>query len=101
VIRHVVLFRLVEGVDRELMATRISSLAEAPGPDGTPYILSIESGEQLSLERAGAGLDLGFIFTFASVQDRDYYVDVDPMHDAFKAWVGPLVEKAIVFDFAV
>jgi hypothetical protein len=37
---------------------------------------------------------------FASTADRDYYVNEDPFHDAFKKSIGKLVEKVIVVDFA-
>ena len=37
--------------------------------------------------------------TFASVQDRDYYVNHDPAHTAYKSLVGPLLEKVVVTDF--
>jgi Stress responsive A/B Barrel Domain len=37
--------------------------------------------------------------TFASAQHRDYYVDHDPAHNAFKLLVGPLLEKVVVTDF--
>ena len=49
----------------------------------------------------------GYIVTFKNVADRDYYVGrpfhtpYDPNHDAFKTFVGPLLDKngAFVFDF--
>lgn len=52
----------------------------------------------------------GYIVTFSSVADRDYFVGrpfhypYDPHHDAFKQFVGPLLDKedgVIVFDFTV
>jgi len=39
------------------------------------------------------------VVDFASVEDRDYYVDRDPSHDAFKESIGDLVENVIVVDF--
>lgn len=37
---------------------------------------------------------------FASAEDRDYYVDTDPVHQEFKDSVGGLVANAIVVDFS-
>lgn len=36
---------------------------------------------------------------FASQEDRDYYVFKDPVHDAFKALAGKILEKGQVIDF--
>lgn len=40
-----------------------------------------------------------FIVTFASLADRDYYLTDDPIHNKFKALVGPAIEEAFVYDF--
>jgi hypothetical protein len=39
------------------------------------------------------------VSTFNSAEDRDYYVEKDPAHQAFIAKVKDLVEKAVVIDF--
>lgn len=36
---------------------------------------------------------------FASLEDRDYYVNADPAHQEFVGMVKELVEKTIVVDF--
>lgn len=36
---------------------------------------------------------------FYSNEDRDYYVETDPAHQAFKDSVASVVEKAQVIDF--
>ena len=36
---------------------------------------------------------------FYSNEDRDYYVNEDPVHQAFKEAAGPIVEKTLVVDF--
>lgn len=36
---------------------------------------------------------------FNSNEDRDYYVNKDPAHQAFKKEAGPFIEKAVVVDF--
>ncbi|KXX82643.1 hypothetical protein MMYC01_201085 [Madurella mycetomatis] len=45
------------------------------------------------------GATHGFVVEFDSVEDRDYYVQTDPTHQAFVNSIGDLVEKAIVVDF--
>jgi hypothetical protein len=41
----------------------------------------------------------GFVSTFNSAEDRDYYVKTDPAHQAFIAKIKDLLEKAVVVDF--
>jgi hypothetical protein len=36
---------------------------------------------------------------FHSIEDRDYYVDDDPVHKAFKDAAAAVVEKAVVVDY--
>jgi len=36
---------------------------------------------------------------FHSIEDRDYYVNDDPVHKAFKEAAGTIIEKAIVVDY--
>ena len=40
-----------------------------------------------------------FVVQFSSDEDRDYYVNQDPAHDAFKQAAGTFIEKAVVVDF--
>jgi hypothetical protein len=40
-----------------------------------------------------------FILQFFSKEDRDYYVNHDPVHLAFKEATAPVVESAQVVDF--
>ena len=40
-----------------------------------------------------------FFSEFEDVADRDYYLDVDPAHQAFKASLGPVVDIVQVLDF--
>jgi hypothetical protein len=111
VIRHIVLFRFAPATplaDVREVERRFRALREECLRDGRPYIRSIESGAQRSIEAAGDGFDLGFVVTFDSEGDRNYYVGrpvlasgFDPAHDAFKGFVGPLLDAAgaLVFDF--
>lgn len=40
-----------------------------------------------------------FVVQFASAEDRDYYVQKDPVHQAFVKSLDGIVEKAQVVDF--
>ncbi|MCJ1695550.1 Dabb family protein [Rathayibacter caricis] len=113
VLRHIVLFRfrptaLVAEVDA--VTARFLALADECVRDGEPYIVSIETGPQLSTEGAGEGFDRAFLLTFSSEGDLNYYLGrpavdgpglFDPAHDAFKAFVGPVLDTAgvVAFDF--
>lgn len=45
------------------------------------------------------GISHAFILRFASEDDRDYYVNEDPAHQAFQEAAAVVVEKTIVVDF--
>lgn len=73
---------------------------------------SIETGPDISGEGLDQCFEQGFIVAFKSQADRNYYVGqpvvadpsfYDPAHQAFKDFVGPLLDQngAFVFDFAV
>ncbi|KAF2114958.1 stress responsive A/B barrel domain-containing protein [Lophiotrema nucula] len=64
-----------------------------------PYLVSAKGGTDNSPEGIAGGLTHAFVLDFASIEDRDYYVDKDPVHDQFKKDVGVLLEKAQVIDF--
>lgn len=115
VVRHIVLFRYVKSATPAQIAevkSRFLALRTLARRDGKNYILSIETGSEISGEGADQGLEQGFIVTFRSQGDRNYYVGqpvvtdsnfYDPAHQAFKDFVGPLLDQngALVFDFAV
>jgi hypothetical protein len=109
---HIVLFRLRDDAtdeDRREVDRRFRALADSER-DGRRYIRSIRSGPQISPEGAGHGFELGFVVEFGSEGDRNWYLgrpfvaegaDFDEEHDAFKAFVGPLLAPeggALVFD---
>jgi len=114
-VRHIVLFRYAATVtpaQKEDAKQRFLALQNLAQRDGKTYILSIETGGEISGEGADQGLEQGFIVTFKSQGDRNYYVGqpvvtdakhYDPAHQAFKDFVGPLLDQngALVFDFAV
>jgi hypothetical protein len=45
------------------------------------------------------GLTHAFVVEFATEEDRNYYVRLDPAHLAFVKSIGTLIEKAQVLDF--
>lgn len=112
-IRHIVLLRFAPTTaltDVDAVTERFLALQRESLRDGLPYIVSIEAGAQTATEPVGDGFDRGFIVTFASEGDRNYYtgrplVDegYDPAHDAFKAFLGPFLDTAgvVTFDFRV
>lgn len=110
-IEHVVLFKYRPGTSeavKDEIASRFRALATESKRDGKPYIRSLVDGVQNSGEKAGKGLEHGFIVTFNSEGDRNFYVGdpivsdskyFDPKHDAFKKFAGPHIEDIEVFDF--
>jgi hypothetical protein len=115
-LKHIVLFRYREGItdqQRQEVEDRFHALAKSHR-NGAPYILGIESGAQNSPEGLHAGLEHGFIVTFKSEGDRNYYLGrpfinnaslYDPAHDEFKEFVGkylhPRQGSIMVFDFTM
>lgn len=114
-VRHIVLFRYASTVTQEQKdeaKRRFLQLQSLCVRNGHKYIVSIETGGEISGEGADQGLEQGFIVTFRSQGDRNYYVGqpvvtdasyYDPHHQAFKDFVGPLLDQngALVFDFSV
>jgi len=110
---HVVLFRyqpeLADATRNEVLR-RVFALAET-NRDGAPYIESIVGGAAIGGEELDAGFEHGFVLTFASEGDRNFYVGepvtsdpqfFDPVHADFKRFVGPLLAPGgvLVFDVA-
>ena len=115
IVRHVVLFRYLDSVtaaQREDAKQRFLALAKKSLRDGKPYIVSIETGLQNSGQGTDQNFEQGFIVTFKSEGDRNYYVGLpfvkdakfrDGAHQAFKEFVRPLLAPSgiLVFDFRV
>lgn len=109
-IRHIVLFRYLPGTTKAVqdeVKRRFLDLKRL-----SPYIVSIETGVQNSGEGADQGLQQAFFLTFRSEGERNFYVGApiitdpsayDRHHQAFKEFVGPLLDKngALVFDYRV
>lgn len=64
-----------------------------------PYIISVSGGKDISTENLQSGVSHAFVLQFHSNEDRDYYVNEDPAHQAFKFAAGAVVEKTIVVDY--
>lgn len=113
-LRHIVLFRYSLGstqTQRDELVRRFLDLQNSVRGEAR-YILSIETGPQTSGEGIGQGFEQGFIVTFASEGDRNYYVGepivtnkdyYDAQHQAFKQYAGEILAEsgALVFDFSV
>ena len=106
---HIVLFRLkpaVSQADRAVVTDRFLALGQECRRDGQPYIRDIVAGAPNGGEGVERGFELGFVLRFASEGDRNFYAGVpnptDPAHEAFKAFVGPMLAEdgVLVFDFA-
>lgn len=116
-LKHIVLFKYKGNVmhtQRDAVTSRFLSLRRSMRPGAeAPYILSIVEGVQNSGEGVDGGFEQGFIVTFKSEGDRNYYVgkplvdtegDYDEAHDAFKQFVAPLLSDdngVLVFDFSL
>jgi hypothetical protein len=116
-VRHLVLFRYRQDLTRQQrqeVEDRFLALADLCRRHGEPYIDSIETGPANSPEGLDLGLEQGFLVTFGSQGDRNYYLGTplvsdpaycDPHHDDFKQFVGTLLATdgtpVVVFDFPV
>jgi len=95
-ITHIVIFQYTSNTTAEqkadiadsFLALRNDCLSPNDDPNftapGSPYILDIIAGSNNSSEESAKGYEHAYIVTFASDAHRDYYVDIDPAHDAFK-----------------
>jgi len=114
-VRHIVTFHfkpnVSDEVQQEVMETYMSLQFKCVNQStGELYILAFDGGFPNSKEGVDQRMQQGYIVTFGSVEDRNYFVgrpfqqDYDPYHDAFKAYVGPLLispDGVFVFDFIV
>ncbi|WP_174635237.1 Dabb family protein [Yersinia thracica] len=113
-VKHIVLFRYAEFVSpdkRNQLMEDFLALQHLALREGKPYIVSITAGKQASGEGVNGGFEQGFIVTFRSQGDRNYYVGTpvvtsptfyDAAHQNFKNKVGPFLAKkqgVLVFDF--
>jgi hypothetical protein len=114
-VRHFVAFQFQPNVTEAVVSTvvqkylALKDLCVDPATNQT-YIVSFVGGRPNSKEGFQHGMRVAFISTFPNVYFRDYFVGrpfttpYDPYHDAFKAFVGPLLlqpiqDGLIVVDF--
>lgn len=56
-------------------------------------------GKKLTQVLIQGGLTHAFVVEFETAAERDYYVNLDPVHQSFKKDIEPFVEKVTVVDF--
>ncbi|KIP04700.1 hypothetical protein PHLGIDRAFT_182708 [Phlebiopsis gigantea 11061_1 CR5-6] len=101
---HIVMFEYAPGVTaptKAAVSAAFVALRETCRlPSGARYILAVDGGPNSSPEGQTHGMEHAFVVAFRSAAERDYYLDADPAHQAFKASVREKVAGAVVFDFA-
>jgi hypothetical protein len=114
---HIVLFKYKEDItdeQRQLIKKQFMALKNGSKRNGIPYIASIITGSQSSLEGLSKGYEQAFIVTFRSEGDRNFYVGTpavsdpqyyDQLHNEFKNFIEPFLRDGengvLVFDFKV
>jgi hypothetical protein len=101
---HIVLFQFKQGTSafaiKEITSRFFGLSKQCVHPStARPYIVSVAGGKDISTENLQNGISHAFVLQFHSIQDRDYYVNDDPAHKAFKEAASAVVEKATVVDF--
>ena len=95
---HVVSFRFKEGTtdaQKSVVAAAFRGLESSSRlPSGDPLVTSFRDGANDSTEGQDKAEDMTFVLTFRNEVERDYYVDLEPNHQAFKQLVGPLLAAA-------
>ncbi|RPA88235.1 hypothetical protein BJ508DRAFT_300589 [Ascobolus immersus RN42] len=103
-ITHIVLFsfaaNLPWSVKQSISSSMLNLATTCLHPaTGKPYIRSGIGGTDNSPEGLQAGYTHVFVVEFESEEDRNYYVNEDPVHKKFKEGLKGKVEKALVVDF--
>lgn len=121
-ITHFVAFKYKDessDAERHLVASSFLALQDLCKLEGTEQTyLSVTGGCNNSPESFNKGCEVrshrfrrfpqtlltslpqhAWVVTFRNTQERDYYLDKDPAHQAFKEKALPFVEDAFVFDF--
>ncbi|KAI5794267.1 hypothetical protein DFH27DRAFT_602286 [Peziza echinospora] len=95
-ISHMVLVSLLPSLSQREVNTACSRFlflkkACISPKTGRPYIQSISGGADMSIENLAGNYTHGFLVTFPSGEDRDYYVRQDPAHAKFRKYISGLV----------
>lgn len=96
VLRHVVLFKYVEGISAADLDSINQAFSELQHK--IPGITAFERGTNNSPEGLSEGFTHGYIVTFESEEARDAYLP-HPAHKEFVEMLGGKLEKPFVFDF--
>ncbi|KAH7122322.1 hypothetical protein B0J11DRAFT_335725 [Dendryphion nanum] len=102
---HIVLFEFKSSAPAEKVVEAVQSMLDLREKcihptTQRPYIKSFEGGKNNSPEGHAGGLTHGFVVEFNNEEDRDYYINNDPAHRSFINFVGGILEKVRVLDFA-
>ncbi|KAK1923245.1 stress responsive A/B barrel domain-containing protein [Papiliotrema laurentii] len=99
-VTHIVAFNVPANTAGSLTSAFLD-LKEGCKKDGQSYILSVKGGKQISPEPFHHDIKVVFIVEFATADDIAYYLDHDPVHDAFKQRVRAewAIEGVVVLDF--
>ncbi|BGP34111.1 hypothetical protein JCM10296v2_005926 [Rhodotorula toruloides] len=102
-ITHIVAFKYKDGTtdaEKHLVASSFLALQDQCKLQGTEEnYLSVTGGSNNSPEGFNKGCEHAWVVTFRNTQERDYYLDKDPAHQAFKDKALPFITDAFVFDF--
>jgi hypothetical protein len=96
VLRHVVLFKLKDGITAE-QVKKIENESCAL-PSKIDEIYDFEWGTDISVENLQQGFTHCCIFTFLSESDRDIYLN-HPAHTEFGSRLKPYLDKLLVLDY--
>jgi hypothetical protein len=97
-VKHIALLRFKDSTTPEQIDKVFEDLMDLS--ESIPGIEDYVAGPNISPEGLNDGFTHGFVMTFQDAAARDAYLP-HPDHEALKARVLPLVEKAVVFDFEV
>ncbi|ERS97424.1 uncharacterized protein SPSK_03694 [Sporothrix schenckii 1099-18] len=103
-ITHVVLLQFKESADAEVLKAGLEQFLNlnqtcVHPTTKQPYVLSMQGGKDTSIEHFQNGHTHAFVAEFATVEDLQYYVKEDPVHQAFLRDTFPLVEKITTMNF--
>lgn len=94
--RHIVLFKFKDSATPEQVKEVEKAFAELPSKIDT--ITAYEWGPSESVEGKNDGFTHCFFVTFKDKAGLETYIP-HPAHVAFKEILGPVLEKALVFDY--
>ena len=95
-LRHVVLFKFLDGTTREQVQSIEAAFRALPAQ--VREIREFEWGVDRSPEGLSQGYTHCFLVTFLSEKDRDAYLP-HPAHRAFVALLQPCLDKVLVIDY--